>query len=35
VAQVNHLVQTAAKEIIGAGGHGEPSGTPRNSIWKG
>ena len=21
--------------IIGAGGHGEPSETPRNSIWKG
>ena len=35
VAQVDHLVQTAAKEIIGAGGHGEPSETPRNSIWKG
>ena len=32
MAQVNHVVQTAAKEIVGAGGHGNLSKTPRNSI---
>ena len=35
MAQVNHVVQTAAKEIVGAGGHGNLSKTPRNSLWRG
>ena len=31
----NHpVVQTAAKEIIGAGGHVNFSKTPRNNIWR-
>ena len=34
MAQVNYVVQTAAKEIVGAGGHGNFSKTPRNSIWR-
>jgi hypothetical protein len=29
------VVQTAAKEIVGAGGHGNFSKTPRNNIWRG
>jgi hypothetical protein len=35
MTQVNHVVQTAAKEIVGAGGHGNFSKTPRNNIWRG
>ena len=35
MAQVNYVVQTAAKEIVGAGGHGNLSKTPRNSIGRG
>jgi len=34
-AQVNHLAQAAAKENVDAGGHGEPSEKPRNSVCKG